>query len=91
MAWRQADYAQAIIWHEHALELYRTLGDAEGVAFAFNNVGTQFVEQGDLTSAMQRYTESLALSQHAGIHALAPARYTTWAKWPAFKVTMSEQ
>jgi tetratricopeptide (TPR) repeat protein len=48
------------------LNLYRALGDTEGVAFALNNLGTQSLDQGDLASAMQRYTESLTLSQQCG-------------------------
>lgn len=66
MAWRQCDYAQAMIWHQHALDLYRSVGDTYGIAFALNNLGMQSLDQGDLQAALQRFSESLALSQQFG-------------------------
>jgi predicted ATPase len=66
MAYHQGEYAQAAIWHWHALQLYQSIGDLPGVAFALNNLGAQAERQRDFAKAMQYLAESLALSQQLG-------------------------
>ncbi len=66
MAYHGRDHAQAIQWHQHALDLYRSLDNKPGIAFALNNIGVQFLEQGDFEQAMQYFVESLALTQKLG-------------------------
>jgi predicted ATPase/class 3 adenylate cyclase/DNA-binding XRE family transcriptional regulator len=66
MAYHQRDHAQAIQWHQHALDLYRSLDDTHGIAFSLNNLGVQWLEQGDFAPAMQHLTESLVLTQQLG-------------------------
>ena len=66
MAWYQSDYQAATTHHQAALNLYRNLGDEEGVAFALNNLGVQARNQGDYEQAAKFYEESLALATQLG-------------------------
>jgi predicted ATPase/class 3 adenylate cyclase len=66
IAYHQGDYAQATVWHEQALQLYQSVGDMSGIAFALNNLGAQAERQGDLASAMRYLAESLELAQQLG-------------------------
>jgi predicted ATPase/class 3 adenylate cyclase len=66
MAFCQCDYAQAKQWHQQALDLYRSLGDERGMAFALNNLGAQNLRQGDLEAAKEYFAESLKLAQRLG-------------------------
>jgi tetratricopeptide (TPR) repeat protein len=55
-----------MIWHGHALQLYQSISDMEGVAFALNNLGAQAERQGNFVDAMRHLEESLALAQQLG-------------------------
>jgi len=66
MAYHQRDHAQAIRWHQQALDIYRSLDDKPGIAFALNNLGVQCMEQGDFAHAIEHLTESLVLTQQLG-------------------------
>ncbi len=59
LAWQQADYAGATDYHARALELYRVIGDQQGVAFALNNIGVQLMDQGEFAKGYPVLAESL--------------------------------
>ena len=46
-AFYRADFDRAIVLHGEALELYREVGDDNGVAFALLCLGAQYCEKGD--------------------------------------------
>jgi tetratricopeptide (TPR) repeat protein len=73
LAWKQADFDLAVRMHCAALDLYRQIGDREGVAYALNNLGVQAMDQGDFERARPLLEESLAISQKAGLQ--RPAGY----------------
>jgi predicted ATPase/class 3 adenylate cyclase/DNA-binding XRE family transcriptional regulator len=93
MAYHQREHAQAIQWHQHALDLYRSLDDKHGIAFALNNLGVQWLEQGDFAPAMQHLTESLALTQQLGqtrTSAYTRHNMAEMARWQADYVQAAE-
>ena len=65
-AFYRADFERAIELHGEALELYRELGDDNGVAFALLCLGAQYLEKGDYESAAPFLEEALALSRRIG-------------------------
>jgi predicted ATPase/class 3 adenylate cyclase len=65
-AFYRADYDHAIVLHGEALELYRTLGDDSGVAFALMCLGAQYNQPGDYERAAPFFEEALALSRRIG-------------------------
>ena len=71
IAWRQADFAQATMYHEQALALARDVGDRVAEAFALNNLGVQASETGNFEGARTRYEASIALAREAGASHLA--------------------
>ena len=58
-AFYRADFDRAIVLHGEALELYREVGDDNGVAFALLCLGAQYCEKGD-------YERSTVLGGGAG-------------------------
>ena len=65
-AFYRADFDRAIVLHGDALELYRDIGDDNGVAFALQCLGAQYSEKGDHERAVPFYEEALALSRSIG-------------------------
>jgi predicted ATPase/class 3 adenylate cyclase len=65
-AFYRADFDRAIVLHGEALELYREVGDDNGVAFALLCLGAQYLEKGDYESAAPYLEEALALSRRIG-------------------------
>ena len=65
-AFYRADFERAIELHGEALELYRELGDDNGVAFALLCLGAQYLEKGDYESAAPFLEEALAISRRIG-------------------------
>lgn len=66
LAWQQGDYARATDLHQKALDLYRQLGDKEGIAFSINNLGTQALHQRAFEQARTFFQEGLALAREQG-------------------------
>ena len=65
-AFYRTDFEKAIILHGEALELYRQVGDENGVAFALLCLGAQHMEKGDPESGAPYLEEALALSRRLG-------------------------
>jgi predicted ATPase/DNA-binding CsgD family transcriptional regulator len=65
-AFYRADFDRAIVLHGEALELYRDMGDDNGVAFALMCLGAQYSEKGDHERAVPFYEEALAISHRIG-------------------------
>lgn len=65
-AWRQGDYARATDLHRQALDLYRLLGDKQGIAFSINNLGTQAMHQSAFDQAKSLFEEGLMLAREQG-------------------------
>ena len=55
LAFMLGDQAAASVLHERSLELHREVGDADGIAFAANNLANAAVLSGDYTTARQLY------------------------------------
>jgi tetratricopeptide (TPR) repeat protein len=66
LAWAHGDYAQALVYDNHSLELYRTLGDKRGMAEALNSLGNSSSEVGDDDTARQFYEQSLTFYRVSG-------------------------
>ena len=66
LAFCQGDSAVAQSLHEQGLALYQKLGDKEGLAVTFNNLGNVAFRQGDYAAAQGLYAQSLVLSQELG-------------------------
>ncbi len=62
----QGDLAAATHLHEDALAIYRTLGDARGMAWVSHNIGIVARMQGQEDTAEAVFEESLALMRSAG-------------------------
>jgi tetratricopeptide (TPR) repeat protein len=60
MAWTQGDHQRAIDYHNEALELYETIEDAGGIAFALSNLGVQYAQLDDYAKANQLFDDSLS-------------------------------
>ena len=65
-AFYRTDFEHAIVLHGEALELYRQVGDDNGVAFALMCLGAQHMEKGDHERAAPFLEEALALSRRIG-------------------------
>src|SRR5919107_2062652 len=65
-AFYRTDFDHAIELHGEALELYRQVGDDNGVAFALLCLGAQHMEKGDHERAAPFLEEALALSRRIG-------------------------
>ena len=55
LAFMLGDQAGASVLHERSLELHREVGDADGIAFAANNLANAAVIAGDYATARQLY------------------------------------
>lgn len=55
LAFMLGDQAGASVLHERSLELHRELGDADGIAFAANNLANAAVLSGDYATARRLY------------------------------------
>jgi len=65
-AFYRTDFEHAIVLHGETLELYRQVGDDNGVAFALMCLGAQHMEKGDHERAAPFLEEALALSRRIG-------------------------
>jgi predicted ATPase/DNA-binding SARP family transcriptional activator/DNA-binding CsgD family transcriptional regulator len=65
-AFYRADFDHAIVLHGEALELYREVGDDNGVAFALLCLGAQYAEKGDYERAAPFLEEGLVVSRRSG-------------------------
>lgn len=55
--------SKALLYHEKALELANTIGDAMGKATILNNMGFLYKRQGDIVKALELYEASLQIRQ----------------------------
>lgn len=62
----QGDYPTARALHAESLELYRALGDCDGIGHALENLGMVAHEQGDYAAAQALHAESLAIRRKLG-------------------------
>jgi tetratricopeptide (TPR) repeat protein len=60
---------------EEALDLYREIGDPEGVGACLNNLGLFALEQGDLDRATSLFEDSIKCFQQLGAGDSLPARH----------------
>jgi predicted ATPase/transcriptional regulator with XRE-family HTH domain len=66
LATLMGDYDAALVHHERALALRRTLGVAKDIASSLNNLGGIALEQGDFPRARTLWEESLAFRRQTG-------------------------
>jgi predicted ATPase len=66
LAYFQSDYESAQAFRQRALDLFRTLGDTNGVADSLHGLGNIVLSQGNYESARSLYEESLAIRQTLG-------------------------
>jgi len=76
------EYGPRRRWDEEALDLYRKLGDARGVARALWSIGGDAVEDGDWEKAAALLSESLQVSREIGASEFVPWLTRTLA-WTA--------
>jgi predicted ATPase/DNA-binding XRE family transcriptional regulator len=60
------DYAEALLYGNESLSLYRELGDKKGVAIALNNLGLLYWHQSDYVAARAAFEESRDINQEMG-------------------------
>ncbi len=63
---RQGDNTMAAAWLQESLDLYRELGDEEGIARAIAELGGVAIAQQDLDRAAARYEEAVPLFRNQG-------------------------
>ncbi len=66
LAYMQGDYAAATHFYEQSLDLYRQLGDAQGIANVLNNLGAIAHVQGEYARSIALHEESLAIKHGRG-------------------------
>ncbi len=66
LATLMGDYEAALVHHERALALRRTMGNAKDIASSLNNLGGLAMEQGDYPRARALWEESLAFRRQTG-------------------------
>lgn len=66
LARQQGDYQTAKVFGNESLRLCRTLGDREGMARAFNNMGVIYYFERDLAEAQKYFNEALEMRRLLG-------------------------
>ncbi|MGH2618047.1 MAG: tetratricopeptide repeat protein, partial [Thermomicrobiales bacterium] len=66
LAESQGDLACAERFHQESLQIARSLGDVQGVAWSLNNLGVVAINQGDYARARLILEENLAVAERAG-------------------------
>jgi predicted ATPase/class 3 adenylate cyclase len=66
LAFMQGDFRAASTFHEASLELHRTMGDLQSIAYAANNLANTAVQLGDHARARALYEEAIALARELG-------------------------
>jgi hypothetical protein len=72
------DYRSATSNHEHALELYRALGDQLGEANDLNKLGVVQYQTGDYRLAAASHEQALELRRALGDRLGEANAYTAW-------------
>lgn len=67
VARRRGKLDEALARQQHALDLYRSIGDAEQIARSLNDLATVQRDRGDLTSALKAALEALVIRRNDGI------------------------
>ncbi|MBL4586939.1 MAG: tetratricopeptide repeat protein, partial [Flavobacteriales bacterium] len=62
----QGDYAKAIDYHTHSLDIYKELGNKKEIARSMNNMGNVYWEQGNYIRAIDYHSRSLAIKEELG-------------------------
>ena len=65
LAYRQADYAAARTLHEESLNLWRSSGDAQGMALSLHSLANISYQTADWSAARDLYEKSLALRRES--------------------------
>ena len=65
LAESQGDWETATRLHQESLEIFRTIGDQQGVAWSLNNLGVVAIDLGDFDRAQTLLEENLAVSEKA--------------------------
>ena len=83
LAFLQCDYAPAVRRLKTALELYRELGDPQGIAGSLQVLGSVAREQGRYARALELHAESLAVAEAAADRRAAASAhgYLAFASW----------
>ncbi len=66
LAWSQGKYERAKRLQEESLEMYREIGDKQGIAMSLNNLGNISYNQGDYEAARDFHERSLAIRRDVG-------------------------
>lgn len=67
VARRRGKLDEALARQQHALDLYRSIGDAEQVARSLNDLATVQRDRGDLTAALEAALDALVIRKDSGI------------------------
>jgi tetratricopeptide (TPR) repeat protein len=63
----QGGYPQAIEYYKKANEIREQMGNEQGLAVGYGNLGNSYLQQGDLEWAIQAYKKSLEYSIRLGM------------------------
>jgi len=66
LTWRLGDYARATALLAEALDLWREVGDTDGMATSLNSLGNVAYRQGNYDAATGLYREALSLRRQVG-------------------------
>ena len=66
VAWIRGDTVRAEECHQRSLAIYERLGDQQGSAAAWSDLGMEAIRRGDLTQAEERGRRSLAIYERIG-------------------------
>ena len=66
LAWARGERGQSVRCHEHALALYREIGDSFGTGASLMNLGVFWREEGDLPRARRLMEEAASLHRASG-------------------------
>jgi tetratricopeptide (TPR) repeat protein len=66
LAWRRGDLVQGTEWSRRSLAIYERLGDQQGLAAIWQDLGADAFHRGDLTQAEECSRHSLTISERVG-------------------------
>ena len=79
----QHDGEAAIAYQQRSLELYRSLGDDEGVARSLVGIGRGLWDLGKTADARKAFEDALRTAQSADSTPVTLAPLTRWRHWPS--------
>ena len=63
---QQGDIVKASEYYHNSLNIYKEIGDKQGIAISYNNIGSIYEHQGDINKALEYYYNSLNIYKEIG-------------------------